>query len=323
MSQDPGQKYLNSGASFCYAQTRRLVDGRSGANFTPTIHSDTYPSVDPAKFNLAGKHVLITGASKGVGLTTALSFAAAGASKIALGARSPLASVRDATLAAAKRAGRPPPQVLTLDLDVTLRSSVDAAAAQVAALFDGRLDVLINNAGYLAPFVPLPDSDPDEWWHDYTVNVRGPYLMTRAFWPLLMRSSHKTLVNLTSIGAHILTPHSTAYSPGKMAVLRFNEFVAQDHGVGTPDGVLVYGVHPGGVRTDLALRMPDQLHGFLVDEPALAGDTMVWLVAERREWLAGRYVSVCWDVDELEGKKEEIVKGDLLKMRMAVNSFPS
>lgn len=77
-------------------------------------------------------------------------------------------------------------------------------------------------------------------------------------------------------------------------------------------------VHPGGVKTVLAQGMPDWMHGYLIDEPELSGDSMVWFACERKEWLSGRYVSCTWDVDELEGKKERILEGDLLKVRMAV-----
>lgn len=56
-----------------------------------------------------------------------------------------------------------------------------------------------------------------------------------------------------------------------------------------------------------------------MDEPELAADTIVWLSKERREWLAGRYVSVNWDMQELEKFKKEIVEKDGLKMRL---SFP-
>lgn len=70
--------------------------------------------------------------------------------------------------------------------------------------------------------------------------------------------------------------------------------------------------------TELASGMPEAMHQILTDTPELAGDTMVWLTAERREWLAGRYVSVTWDAEELLQKKQKIVDGDLLKVRMDV-----
>jgi NAD(P)-dependent dehydrogenase (short-subunit alcohol dehydrogenase family) len=272
---------------------------------------------------LSGKHVFITGASKGVGKATAISYAKAGASGIALGARSDLSPIVQEVLEAANSAGHSEPQILTLSLDVTNRESVDAAAKTVSKAFDGRLDILINNAGYLSGFSGIPDTDPDEWWRDWEVNVKGTYLVTRAFWPLLLKSDTKIILNIASIGAVLTVPNNSSYGSGKLAVLRLTEFINQDHGHGEgKDGMLAIAVHPGGVKTELALGMPEYMHEHLVDTPELAGDTLVWLGKERREWLGGRYVSATWDLEEVCGKEEEIVKSDLLKVRLAVNPFP-
>ena len=65
--------------------------------------------------------------------------------------------------------------------------------------------------------------------------------------------------------------------------------------------------------------LPIAKMNLLNDTPELAGETMVWLSAEKREWLAGRYVSVNWDMNELLFKKDEIVEKELLKVRMAVS----
>lgn len=54
------------------------------------------------------------------------------------------------------------------------------------------------------------------------------------------------------------------------------------------------------------------------DTPQIASDTMVFLTAERREWLAGRYIDCCWDMEEFLSKEKEIVEGDKLKMRMVL-----
>ncbi|KAG9191512.1 hypothetical protein G6011_10246 [Alternaria panax] len=289
----------------------------NGINFTTTERHDTYAYIAPTNFNLSGKHILITGASKGVGRATAISYAKASASRIALGARSSLSDVTSEVQSAAKNAGHPEPQVLALDLDVTSKESVDTAVKEVAEKFEGRIDVLVNNAGSLAPFAGIPDTDPEAWWRDYEVSVKGPYLMTRAFWSLLLTGS-KIVINITSIGAVMVVPQSSSYGPAKLASLRFTEFIDRDHGKGK-DGMVAIAVHPGGVQTELALGMPGHMHGWLVDTPELAGDTLVWLGSERRGWLGGRYVSACWDMEELQERKGEIVKGDLLRMRLAVD----
>jgi NAD(P)-dependent dehydrogenase (short-subunit alcohol dehydrogenase family) len=293
-----------------------------GVNFTLTDHHDTYPAIDPTKADLSGKTVLITGASRGVGKATAISFAKAGASGIALGARSSLDDIAASVRAAAKESGRPQPKILTLSLDVVDRKSVEAAKEEVSKAFDGKLDVLINNAGYISKITPMGETDPDDWWRDWEVNIKGTYLMSRTFLPLLLQSSSKTAINISSIGAHMLGPGFSAYQVNKLAMLRFTEFLMVDHGA---QGLLALGVHPGGVKSDLSLSMPDAFHQYLIDEPELSADFLVWLVSgkERKDWLGGRYLSANWDADEIVSRRAEIERGDLLKVRMAVNTFPS
>ena len=71
------------------------------------------------------------------------------------------------------------------------------------------------------------------------------------------------------------------------------EFVNTEYG---DKGIVAYCVHPGGVDTEMGRSMPENMHAFLIDTPELAGDTIVWLASERREWLRGRYVSCTWDM---------------------------
>lgn len=280
-----------------------------------THHHDTYPLISPANADLSGKSVLITGASKGVGRATAIRFAMAGCSKIALAARSPLSEVEKEAKAAAAAAGWPEPQMLALDMDVTLEESVMEAAARVGQAFGGSLDVLITNAGYLEAWKPLAESDPAEWWKSWETNVKGAYLCARCFIPLVLESSHKTVMTLSSIGAHGVRFGASAYQTAKFALCRFTEFVDQEyHG----KGLIAIAVHPGGVRTQLSLNMPKELHPLLKDTPELAADAIVWLAKERREWLAGRFFNCNWDVKELEDRKDEIVNKDLLKFRLKV-----
>ena len=180
-------------------------------NGTITEHDDTYPFISPAAAALPpGRAVLVTGASKGVGQALALAYARAGASHIALGARSNLDEVKQLTLSAAQTAGHEAPSVLALALDVQDRGSVAAAAATIAQAF-GRLDVVVNNAGALETWRPIAESDPDEWWRTWDVNVRGVYEVTRQMLPLLLKSELKTVVNVASRGAHSAMRGASAY----------------------------------------------------------------------------------------------------------------
>ena len=171
-------------------------------DFVPTARHDTYPAVDPAKANLKGKVVLVTGASKGLGKALAIAFAQAGVSGLALFARSDLS----ATKAAAEAAQRPGQglTVLTINGDATKTADAAGAAKQVKDTF-GKLDALINNAGYMEAVTSITDSDPEDWWRSWEVNIRGTYEFTRAFLPLLIESNgDKIIVNTTSVAAHFL-----------------------------------------------------------------------------------------------------------------------
>lgn len=287
-----------------------------GISFTPTIHNDTYDFISPKHLNLSKKRVFITGASKGIGATTALSLARSGTSSIALGARSSLSALVSEIKDAAKSAGHPEPQVLSIELDVTSVASTEAAAKQIKKEFGG-LDFVFNNAGYLETFKKIGESDPEEWWKTQEVNVKGPYLVARAFIPLLLdtKDGDKTIIHTSSIGAHVVMPGASSYQTSKLSLLRLSEFIQDEY---AEQGILSYSIHPGGVVTELASKMPKESHHLLGDKPALAADTMAWLIAEKRDWLQGRYVSVTWDMKEFLGMKEKIVKEDLLKVRMAV-----
>lgn len=281
---------------------------------TKRPRNNTYPYIDPRKSDLSGKTVLVTGASKGVGKAMAISYAKAGTSNIAILARTDLSAVAKEVEEAASKANRPKPKMLTIKCDITSVDDCANAAKQVEQSF-GRLDILINNAGYLEKWKKIHESDPEDWWKTFEVNVKGVYLMSRAFLPLLLRGGDKTIVTTTSGGAIAITPSGSGYQTTKQTQLRFNDFLTAEYG---DQGLLAYAIHPGGIKTDLASGMPEFMHFVLTDEPELPGDTVVWLTSEKREWLADRYVSCQWDMEEFVGKRREIEEGNLLRMRLRV-----
>ncbi|KAM0722019.1 hypothetical protein Q7P37_002945 [Cladosporium fusiforme] len=288
----------------------------NGTDFTPTIHNDTYDFIKPEQWNLSSRAVLITGASKGVGKDIAVSFARAGASKIAIAARTGMDEVAKAMQEAAQKAGRAEPTILPLRVDVAEKDSVSAAAQKIEEQF-GSLDIVINNAGYLEKFTKIADSDPDEWWKTWQINTFGAFLIARATIPLLLKRNDglKTILSTSSIGSLHVMPGASAYQTTKLAIIRFTEFINAEYG---DQGLLGLAAHPGAVMTELASGMPEEMHGLLIDTPALTADTFVWLTSSRPDWLAGRYISATWDMKELQDMKEKIVGEDLLKIRLDV-----
>jgi NAD(P)-dependent dehydrogenase (short-subunit alcohol dehydrogenase family) len=139
------------------SQNPTIQKKSSGLDFTSTIRNDTYEFIKPEQFDLTNRTVLITGASKGLGKDNAVSFARAGASKIAIAARSGLEDVEKQMKEAARKAGRKEPTILSLKLDVTDKQSVTDAVAKIEQEFES-LDIVINNAGYLEKWVSAEDT---------------------------------------------------------------------------------------------------------------------------------------------------------------------
>lgn len=220
---------------------------------TKTVHSDTYPAIDPAKLPnpLTGRAVFIVGASRGIGKAVALSFARGGASHIAIGARADLAAVAEELKAAARAAGRDEPQVLCVHIEVSDSKSVAAAAARIDEAFGGRCDVVVQVAGLLGTPAKIVDADPEEWWRVYEVNVKGQFLLAKHLLPLMTKAGHrpdglKTFVTVSSVGAHLTGQAMSQYQPTKLVNLRLAEFIDVEY---RELGVSAFCVHPGNVIT--------------------------------------------------------------------------
>lgn len=295
-----------------YANYLQLISFGSGKPCT-----QDYPFISPALGDMSGKSVFITGASQGIGRRAAIAFAEAGCSNIAISSRSEhnLATVASDAKAAAREAGRAEPRVLTLRMDVTSEDDVKAAVEAVELAFDGALDVLVNNAGALEEHAFVAQSDPMDWWNVWEVNVRGTYLVTKHFLPALLGSSLKTVVNMTSGMGIMLVQGYSSYSPSKVALCRFTEFLMSEYGA---KGLLAFSFEPGLSDTRLAAQLHPILRDLPKDDAVLAPNSMVWLVRERREWLAGRIVSARWNMEEVLKKKEDIESRDLMKFKVAL-----
>jgi NAD(P)-dependent dehydrogenase (short-subunit alcohol dehydrogenase family) len=290
-------------------------------DFISRTHATSYPYISPLSQDLSGRHVLITGAAweHGVGYATATAFARAGASGIAV---IDLHGVSDELVsrlkAAAVDAGRPEPQIVASKVDISQLDSVLAFRDVLSEAFNNRLDVVVNNAAHQEPYSSILDADPDTYWKTWEVNVHGLFNMTRAFLPMQLatRKNHgglATMINVSSSGALSVRKGGASYRTSKLAVLRWTEALNEEHG---EDGLVAFCVNPGAIKTQMTVNEPEELRNKLPHKPEIAGDTIAWLAGGRREWLGGRYVSCPWDMEELTARKDEIVAGDKLKLRM-------
>jgi NAD(P)-dependent dehydrogenase (short-subunit alcohol dehydrogenase family) len=284
--------------------------------------------------------VAIIGASRGIGLAMAVSFAQAGASQIIIGARSSLDACKTSVLTAANKANRTAPKVFCVKIDVTSQQSTEDAAKLVEKEF-GKLDILVINSGILGSPNRIIESKVDEWWEVWNVNLKGPYAVSRAFFPLMLKGGDKTIITTASVGAHVCLPGFSAYQPSKLAVLRLMEFITKEY---EDQGVSAFSIHPGNVPTDI-VGGPDGLsdalkpsrcslhllnkklkrstflmifHKVFTESPEISADTIVYLTRKKRQWLGGRYINVTWDMPELMAQEDDIVKGDNLKVRLVL-----
>lgn len=184
---------------------------------------------------VAGRTMLVTGAGSGLGRAITLGLVARGARVVAVGRdRARLDGV-------AAEADGLPGSVRVETVDVAEPASVDALAA---ALADEEVEVLVNNAGVPGPVAPLVDVEPDDWDEVFAINVRGTYLMCRAFLPAMVARGSGDVVNLASVSGKRPLVRRTPYTASKMAVLGLTATLAHEVG---PAGVSVNSLSPGPV----------------------------------------------------------------------------
>jgi NAD(P)-dependent dehydrogenase (short-subunit alcohol dehydrogenase family) len=279
-------------------------------------HRDTYDFISPSgglQDASLNKSVLIVGAGSGIGKAAAHAFAATGASNVVITGRR-AANLEDVKNAVTK--AFPKTRVLAIPADAADPAGVDKLFSEIADA-SITLDVLVNSQGITRSKASIRNSDPEDWWADWEVMVRSPYLTTRAFLRSLPepaeRPSHPTraVVNLSSLGSNILLPQHTSYGPPKAAINRITEWIAAE---GTLLGVQAVCYHPGGVAdTDITSKSGPHMKAYYTETAELAALTAVYLSTPKASYLTGRYIDARWDLGELENHKDRIVEEDLLK----------
>ena len=187
------------------------------------------PGGDP----IAGRTALVTGAGNGLGRAVAMALVGAGARVVLTGRRR-------ATLdAVAEEIGA---GVVVATVDTSAESSV---AALAEALAGEEVSILVNNAGIAGPVAPLTEVAVDEWDEVFAVNVRGVFLMCRAFLPAMVARGGGDIVNIASVSGKRPLARRTPYTASKMAVIGLTTTLA--HEVGHL-GIAVNTLSPGPVR---------------------------------------------------------------------------
>lgn len=202
--------------------------------------------------DFTNKIVVITGAGSGMGRAMAKEFAARGGRVAALDinldrAQDTIDMLHD------------PAQGLAVKVDISNPEIVEQAVSEVLA-WGGTIDVLCNNAGIIDSFRPAHQIPLEEWNLNIAVNLTGPFLMSRAVIPTMLKNGGGAIVNTASIASLSAAGGGTAYTAAKHGVLGLTRQLTFDYG---KHGIRINAICPGATRT--GLTMPEGGSDFLPD----------------------------------------------------------
>ena len=213
----------------------------------------------------AGKVVVVTGASAGIGAAAARRFAAEGA-RVVLAARG---ITELETLA--REIG--PERALAVPTDVADASAAAALLARAVATF-GAIHVLVNNAGFNRRG-PVEQAPAEDLARIVDVNLRAPIVLTRLALPHLRRAGGGAVVNVASIAGRIPLPEEATYSATKFGLRAFT-FALADELEGS--GITVSAVSPGPVETGFILREVEEVPDVVFSQPMSSADEIADLI---------------------------------------------
>jgi NAD(P)-dependent dehydrogenase (short-subunit alcohol dehydrogenase family) len=231
---------------------------------------------------LEGRIALVTGASSGLGRATAIALARAGAD-VAIVARSEeeLDSVRGEIFKIGRR-------VLALPVDLaSVDDTTEAVRQSVVEL--GRVDVLVNAAGTDTPGT-VEALDIEGWDRTLAVNLRAPFLLSKAAFPHMREAGGGTIINISSVAGKKGWANASAYCASKFGLTGFTEALADE---GKEHGIRAIVLYPGAMATNWGAFSPEERQGSELNEapptrvlqPERVADLIVWLAASPPEFV--------------------------------------
>lgn len=204
--------------------------------------------------DLIGLTALVTGGSRGIGKATAQALQALGATVIVHG------SSPETVKAAADELG-----CKGIVANLLAEGSAAQLASEALALADGRIDIVVNNAGITRDALFVRQT-PEQWDEVMLVNVKRVVELTHALLPAMQKNNFGRIINVTSIVAHMGNVGQTNYITSKAAMTGFTKALAKE---AARKNVTVNAVAPGFINTDMTSSIPDAIkEGFVKQIPA-------------------------------------------------------
>jgi NAD(P)-dependent dehydrogenase (short-subunit alcohol dehydrogenase family) len=241
----------------------------------------------------AGKVVLVTGATAGIGKVTAVEFARAGAKVVVTGRREKLGAE---TVAQIEQAGG---EGLFVACDGTRDEDVRRVIERIDEAY-GRLDVAFNNAGIGSRYIPLADQSEEEFDAVMAINVKGVWLSMKYEIPLMLRSGGGSIINNSSVGGLIGLAGMGIYNSSKHAVIGMTKSAAIDY---CKQNIRVNAVCPGIIITEMAMEMMGGREGVnqaggtrqpmgRAGESEEIASTVMWLASSASSFVTGQSIAV-------------------------------
>lgn len=224
-------------------------------------------SASLAQYDFSGRVAVVTGAAGGIGRAICDAFARNGASTVNW----------DRVPGAQDTPGAP----RHFEVDITRPASIEAALAATLDAY-GRIDYLVNNAGFAGPTLPLDEYDPLEWQRVIDVNLLGTYHVSRFVVPVMRRANAGRIVNVASLAGKEGTPNASAYSAAKAGVIALTKSLGKEL---AQTGILVNGIAPAAVETSLLAQMSPEHVQTMINKSPMARLGTTHEVAQLALWL--------------------------------------
>src|ERR1700694_2097538 len=233
---------------------------------------------------LAGKNILITGASQGLGREMALRFAREGAAGLSLVARhaDKLNAVRDEL----SKIDKNKIDSVTIEADVSSSRNIERIVATTLAQFKGRLDVLVNNASTIGPS-PMPnllDYPVEDFREVLDTNLIGPFLLIKNALPAMIERGG-SIINVTSDAGQVGYPGWGAYGISKFGLEGMSQTWASEL---EETGVRVNWVDPGNMNTAMHRAAEPEEDPTEWANPADVTDVFVFLASDESKDVTGK-----------------------------------
>jgi len=240
--------------------------------------------------DLLEKTAIVTGAGKGLGWSIAERLARDGAHVVITDIDGKSAREKAHLIEQMNR------QAMAIEMDVSRWSDVKAMVEKVVERFK-RIDILINNAGILGPYLPVTDYPEEDWDRVIEVNLKGTFLCCKAVLPVMKAQSYGKVVNLASVAGKDGNANMSTYAATKAAIICLTKTLGKEM---APYNVFVNCVAPALIETEMAREMTPEQRALLTSKiplgrlgkPEEVASVVKFLVSEEASFVTGQ----CYDI---------------------------